>query len=127
MTQYFNRQCVWGSGNHDITEYECDSLKISMWCALLKNEVTECFFLKEPMETDNSFLAMKENNALCHVLVGTIYQLDGEPSHFSQHICAFLDREFPDYWIRRGGPISWPPLLSRFDPLDFIGWGEWDF
>jgi len=47
--------------------------------------------------TGDTFLAMKENVALHHVPVVTIFLLDGAPSHFSCHIHAFLDREFPDH------------------------------
>jgi hypothetical protein len=48
-----------------------------------------------------------------HISAGTFFQLDGAPPHFSHHVCAFLDRECPDHWIRRGGPIPWPPSFSR--------------
>jgi len=47
-----------------------------------------------------------ENTALLHVPVGTVFQLDGAPPHFFCHVCAFLDREFPDPWIGRGGRFS---------------------
>jgi hypothetical protein len=30
---------------------------------------------------------------------GIVFQLDGAPPHFSRHVCAFLDREFPDCWL----------------------------
>jgi len=48
------------------------------------------------------FLTMMESTALHHVPVGTVFQLDGAPPHFSQHVCAFLDREFSDCCVGRG-------------------------
>jgi len=45
---------------------------------------------------------------------GKVFQLDSASPYFFHHVCAFLDNEFPDHWIRRGGPISWshhPPDL----------------
>jgi hypothetical protein len=35
-----------------------------------------------------------ENTVLCHVPMGTVFQLDGAPYHFSCHVHAFLDRNF---------------------------------
>jgi len=68
------------------------------------------------MVTDDTFLAMMEITALHHITVGTVLQLDGAPSHFSNCVCAFLGKEFPDHWIGGGGgPIPWHPSLSRFD------------
>jgi hypothetical protein len=32
---------------------------------------------------------------------------------------AFLDREFPDHWVRRGVPIPWLPQFS-FDSSEFF-------
>jgi hypothetical protein len=73
-----------------------------MYDMLMKNKPISPFFF------DETYLAMRENNALCHVPVVTIFQLDGAPPHFFYSACVFLNREFPDYWIGRGGPISCP-------------------
>ncbi|GBO37822.1 hypothetical protein AVEN_70952-1 [Araneus ventricosus] len=35
----------------------------------------------------------------------------------------FLDTTFPNLWIRRGGPIAWPPRSPDDTPLDFFFWG----
>jgi hypothetical protein len=43
-----------------------------------------------------------------HVAVGTVFQLHGGSPHSSHRVSAFLDREFPDRWIGRGGYIPWP-------------------
>jgi len=55
--------------------------------------------------TGETFLAVMENTAFHHVPMRTIFQLDGAPPHFTCHVHAFLDREFPDQWIRRGGHV----------------------
>jgi hypothetical protein len=64
---------------------------------------------------------MRENNVLHHVPVGTVFQLDGAPLHFSHNVCALLDREF-DCWIGRGGGHFLALLLSRDDLPGF-----WEF
>jgi hypothetical protein len=40
------------------------------------------------------------NTSLRHVFMGTISQLGSAVPHFSRRIRVFLDREFPDYWMR---------------------------
>lgn len=30
---------------------------------------------------------------------------------------------FPDWWIRRDGPIPWPPHSPNIIPTDFFLWG----
>jgi hypothetical protein len=53
-----------------------------------------------------------ENTALRHVPVRRVFHLDGAPCHFSSRVSAFLDREFPDRCIARGGPIPWRLVLQ---------------
>jgi len=56
----------------------------------------------------------------CHVPMGTVSQLDGASPHIFHHIHVFLDREFPDHWVGRGGPIPWPPHSPDLTLLDFF-------
>ncbi|KAJ4450932.1 hypothetical protein ANN_02367 [Periplaneta americana] len=49
---------------------------------------------------------------------------DGAPAHFSRTARRYLDRRFPDRWIGRGDPISWPPRSPDLNPLDFYLWGQ---
>jgi len=60
----------------------------------MKNKVFSPFFFEEPTVTGDTFLAMMENTALCHVHVGTVFQLDGVPFHFSCYVHDSKDREF---------------------------------
>jgi hypothetical protein len=50
----------------------------------------------------------------------TVFQLDAAPPHFSNNVHAFLDGEFLDHWVGRGGPISWPSLSANVTSLDFF-------
>ena len=34
-----------------------------------------------------------------------------------------LNEVFPNRWIGRGGPISWPPRSPDITPLDYFLWG----
>jgi len=70
--------------------------------------------------TGDTFLAVMENTALCHVPVKTVCQLNGVSANFSCCVCAFLDGEFPDSWIGTGGPIPWHPGSPDLNSLDFF-------
>jgi hypothetical protein len=111
---------IWESENpHDITEYEHNLLKANVQCTLTKNKVINLFFFfEEPMVTGDTFLVMMNTTTLCYVPVGTIFQLDGIPSHFSHYVLAFIDREFPYHWIGRQGPFSGPTHSPYLTPLD---------
>lgn len=37
---------------------------------------------------------------------------------------AYLDSEFGDKWIGRGGPVNWPARSPDLTPLDFYLWAE---
>jgi hypothetical protein len=43
-------------------------------------------------------------------------------SHFSRHMTEYLNEQFPDRWIGRGGPQYWPLRSPDLTPLDFHPW-----
>lgn len=51
-------------------------------------------------------------------------QQDGAPAHFSRAARQILDNHYPNRWIGRGGPVSWPPRSPDLTPLDFFLWGH---
>ncbi|GFX43429.1 transposable element Tcb1 transposase [Trichonephila clavipes] len=52
-----------------------------------------------------------------------VFQQDGAPSHYARHVREHLDRTFPNRWIGRGGPVTWPPRSPDLSPLDLFLWG----
>jgi len=52
-----------------------------------------------------------------------IFMQDGAPPHFSSFVTDVLNERFPDAWIGRGGPMSWPPRSPDPSPLYFFLWG----
>ena len=51
------------------------------------------------------------------------YQHDGAPSHYYAGARNVLDRQFPNRWIGRNGPVAWPARSPDMTPLDFFFWG----
>lgn len=41
-------------------------------------------------------------------LRGMFYQHDGCPAHYATSVRAYLNSEFGEQWIGRGGPVAWP-------------------
>jgi len=52
-----------------------------------------------------------------------IFQYDGVSSHWGSHVRRFLDATFPNRWIGRDGPTTWPPRSPDITLLDFFLWG----
>ena len=53
----------------------------------------------------------------------TIFQQNSAPPHYRHIVREYLDRKFPNRWIGRGGPISWPPRSPDLTACDFFLWG----
>ena len=107
-------------------EHERDSPKVNVWCALTKTEVIGPFFFAEVTINSNVYLDMLEGYALPQIEAyqpHVLFQLDGAPPHWARIVRNVLDHNFPDRWIGRGGPISWPPRSPDITPLDFFLWG----
>ena len=51
------------------------------------------------------------------------YQHDGAPPHFSQVVRQYLNHNFPNRRIGRGGAQNWPPWSPDLNPLDYHVWG----
>ncbi|KAJ4444586.1 hypothetical protein ANN_06382 [Periplaneta americana] len=48
--------------------------------------------------------------------------LPGAPSHFAYTVRDHLCATFPERWIGRGGPVSWPARSPDLTALDFFLW-----
>ena len=52
------------------------------------------------------------------------FQQDGASAHFGVEMLHYLDLQFPNRWIGRNGPVSWPARSLDLTPLDFYLWGQ---
>lgn len=48
---------------------------------------------------------------------------DGCPAHYAARVREYLDQEFPNRWIGRGGPVPWPSRSPDLTKIDFFLWG----
>lgn len=57
-------------------------------------------------------------------LRGLYFQQDGAPPHYSREVRAHLNDQFPNRWIGRAGPHSWPARSPDLTVLDYYVWGR---
>lgn len=71
----------------------------------------------------NSFTDFLDESLPLSIYNNVFFQQDGAPPHFSRNVRAWLDDNYNNRWIGRGGPINWPPRSPDLTPLDFYVWG----
>jgi len=49
------------------------------------------------------------------VSIYMLFLYGGEPPHSRIYVEAFVDRKFPQKWILKGRPMSWPPRTLGFN------------
>lgn len=49
---------------------------------------------------------------------------DGAPAHFTRNVTTYLNETFPNKWIGRSGPISWPARSPELNMCDFFLWAR---
>ena len=115
---------IWGSQNpHETYELERDSPKLIVWCGIMHNKIIGPFFFAEKSITAQIYLNLLTEYVspqLEQYQPLVIFQQDGAPPHWGLAVRQFLNDAFPDTWIRRDGPILWPPRFPDITPLDFF-------
>lgn len=51
-----------------------------------------------------------------------IFMQDGAAPHWAIRVRNFLNQEWENRWIGRGGPIAWPARSPDLNPCDFFLW-----
>lgn len=108
--------------------------KLNVWAGIFGNSIVGPFFLPGNL-TGDMYLDLLENAidpALTHIIENDpayneqelIFQQDGAPPHYSQHVRNYLNNTFPGRWIGRRGAFEWPPRSPDLTPLDFFLWGH---
>lgn len=103
---------------------------LNVWMGIIDNNLIGPFFLP------NNLNAESYENFLRNDLFGLMqdvpletrrhmwYQHDGCPAHFRITVRQWLDQNFPNRWIGRGGPIPWPARSPDLTPMDYYVWGH---
>ncbi|XP_066600978.1 uncharacterized protein [Prorops nasuta] len=103
---------------------------INVWAGLIGDRVIGPFFLPPRLNGEKYLQFVEEQlpqlleDVPLFVRESMIFQHDGAPAHFHRNVRTILDARFPDRWMGRGGPITWPALSPELTPLDFFLWGH---
>lgn len=53
---------------------------------------------------------------------GYFFRQDAAPPHYAKTLTDYLNQQFPDNWIGKGGPQEWPPTPPDLIPIDLFFW-----
>jgi len=102
---------------------------LNVWCGIHNNRIIGPYFFNEPLNGHSYrvFLQQQLPELLEEVNLqerqSMWFQQDGAPPHFHRAVREYLDQEYPQRWIGRGGFVAWPPRSCDLTPLDFFLWG----
>lgn len=103
---------------------------LNVWMGIVHDMLIGPFFLPARLTgiAYEHFLKEELPILLEDVPLGTrmtmIYQHDGCPAHYYRGVRQWLDVNYPEKWIGRGGPIPWPARSPDLTPCDFHIWGH---
>lgn len=122
------RLCFWSKANpHFWEEVKQHPPTVMVWAAMSAKYLIGPFFMTGGI-TAEKYIAMLENEFMpaltdkgvrlsCH------FQQDGAPAHTAIATRDFLNQHFPDRWIGKYGPVSWPPRSPDLSSCDNALWG----
>lgn len=123
---------VWGTQNPlQFIEYERDSPKVNVFCAISSRKLYGPFFFTEKTVTGCTYLDMIEQWLFPQLQEDSnnfLFQQDGAPPHYHTDVRAFLNDKLPQRWLGRAGNddncyAHWPPRSPDLTPCDFFLWG----
>lgn len=102
---------------------------VNLWAAIIGDQLIGPIEIPDRLNA-NLYLNFLQNdlNPLfddvpVNVRHNMYFQHDGAPAHYGRNVRRWLDEHYPNRWIGRNGPISWPPRSPDLNPLDFYLWG----
>lgn len=131
---YFNthNSHIWSEENpHAIQRLHHQwKFSVNIWAGIIDNFVVGPYLL--PARLDGHVYRIFLEHTLPELLEDVplnirrniVFQHDGAPAHFGLNCRTYLNAQFPNGWIGRGGPISWPARSPDMTPLDFCIWGH---
>lgn len=135
----FSREGIFNSHNlhewshenhHNIREHgHQERFTVNVWAGIAGDYLIGPYILPERLTGEVYAIFLDQvlpgllQNIPNRILEETFYQHDGAPPHFSMAARDILNARFPNRWIGRAGPISWPPRSPDLTPLDFFLWG----
>lgn len=102
---------------------------LNVWGGIIGRRVIGPFFFKGHLNGRKylRFLRSQLTNLLDDIPLAVRQRMwlqqDGAPAHYNADVREYIDNEFSEKWIGRGGPVQWPPRSPDLTKMDFFLWG----
>ena len=103
---------------------------MNVWCGMLGNRLIGPFVFDNNL-TGNTYEAFLRNelprlleDIPLMIRSQMYFQHDGAPPHYTIRVRELLNELFPNRWLGRDGPVTWPPRSPDLTPLDYYLWGH---
>lgn len=122
---------MWSEENPFATRQSHSQHKFSVnvWCGVYDNKLIGPHIFPNIL-TGEIYLDFLQNHLPILLddagvdVAGIYFQHDGASPHYRVIVREFLDENFRNNWIGRGGPIHWPSRSPDFNPVDYHVWGS---
>lgn len=126
----FHNNHVWADENpHAVVQSRHQHrFSLNVWLGVLGDRLIGPAFLPNRLNGElylgflNDTLPPLLENVPLNDRVRLWFMHDGAPPHFSINVREYLNQNYNDRWIGRGGPTAWPPRSPDLNPLDFCIW-----
>lgn len=103
---------------------------VNVWMGIIGNHLVGPYFLPDNLNGENyeSFLREQFWELLEDIPLNLRQNMwfmhDGCPAHYRRSVREWLDTNYHNKWIGRGGPVPWPARSPDLTPMDFYVWGH---
>lgn len=103
---------------------------LNVWMGIIDNHLIGPYFMPQNLNgecyeeflREELFILMED--LPLSVRKNMWYQHDGCPAHYRRGVRDWLNENYPNKWIGRGGPLPWPARSPDLTPMDFYVWGH---
>ena len=116
---------IWGLEKPtEVDQFERNSPKVNVWCAISSNCIVGPYFFEEATVTAQNYLNMLTTYfhpvlVRKRIVRRIIFQQDVATTHYLTEVRNWFNKTFPRKWIGRRGSIKWAPRSTDFMQLDF--------
>lgn len=128
----FHNNHIWAENNpHAVIEgRHQNQFSVNVWAGIVGDTVVGPHFFPNRLNGEVYYNFLRDD---LPVLLEAVplrtralmwFMHDGAPPHFAAVVRNYLDQQYPNRWIGRGGPHLWPARSPDLNPLDFYFWGH---
>lgn len=102
---------------------------LMVWCGIVNGYLIGPYFFERNVDRESYLELIRDRlpELLENVDLETRrrmwFQHDGAAPHFARIVQDFLNENYNERWIGRGGPVNWPPCSPDLTSPDFYLWG----